>query len=123
MEGPNKGGYWPSWSANRFSPEDIDTSFLTHVYFAFLSPNEPTFQFEIDGPTDKLLRRFTTSLNRRNPLVKTLLSIGGGKSDKIMFARMASSQGSRRSCIHYIIQVARKYYFDGLDFDWEYPQT
>ncbi|XP_076936587.1 class V chitinase CHIT5a-like [Bidens hawaiensis] len=36
---------------------------------------------------------------------------------------MASSQNSRGTFIRSTIQMARKYNFDGVDIDWEYPQT
>ncbi|XP_076888772.1 class V chitinase CHIT5a-like [Bidens hawaiensis] len=122
MAGPNRGGYWPSWSANELPPANIETSFFTHVYYAFLSPNEAAFELTVDNPA--LLTDFTTALHRKNPPVKTLLSIGGASQDaSAIFPRMASAQDSRDRFIRSTIQVAREFNFDGLDFDWELPQT
>lgn len=119
---PNKGAYWPSWSD--LSPSAIDTTLFTHAYFAFLSPNNITFKFEIDNPTALLLKNFTTTLHHmKKPPVKTLFSIGGATDGSLIFSRMASSHGSRKSFILSTIEVARKFEFDGIDLDWEFPRT
>ncbi|KAI3801748.1 hypothetical protein L1987_29862 [Smallanthus sonchifolius] len=120
--GPNKGGYWPSWSID-FPPSAIDTTLFTHVYYAFLSPNNITFKFEIDDHTTLLLKNFTTTLQEKKPPVKTLFSIGGGLIGPKLFSRMALGQKSRKSFIISAIEVARKFDFDGVDLDWEFPQT
>ncbi|KAM0040892.1 putative chitinase [Helianthus debilis subsp. tardiflorus] len=120
----NKGGYWPSWAQDFLPPSNIQTAYFTHVYYAFLSPNNVTFQFDIDQTTASALNSFNTALHGKNPPVKTLFSIGGGSAGvKQLFSKLASSPGSRASFIRSTIQVARNYGFDGADLDWEYPET
>lgn len=119
---PNKGAYWPSWVKN-FPPSSIDTNLFTHVYYAFLSPSNTTFKFEIDDPTALLLKNFTTTLHTKNPNLKTLFSIGGASEGSQIFSRMASSHKSRKTFIASTIEVARKFDFDGVDLDWEFPKT
>ena len=34
---------------------------------------------------------------------------------------MASSASSRKTFVHSVIEFLKKYEFDGLDIDWEYP--
>ncbi|KAJ9141107.1 hypothetical protein P3X46_031682 [Hevea brasiliensis] len=116
-----KGAYWPSWSET-FPPSAIDTSLFTHIYYAFLMPNNVTFKFEIPDSTAALLLNFATTLHHKNPPVKTLISIGGGGADPPMFARMASEAKSRQVFVNSAIEVARKFGFDGLDLDWEFPK-
>lgn len=41
-------------------------------------------------------------------------------SDKI-FPQMASDSGSRSKFIESAIQFAKRYGFQGIDLDWEYP--
>ncbi|XP_076928324.1 class V chitinase CHIT5a-like [Bidens hawaiensis] len=120
--GPNKGGYWPSWATD-FPPSAIDTTLFTHVYYAFLTPNNITFKFEIDDDTALLLKNFTTTLHKKTSPVKTLFSIGGGSFGSGTFSRMALGHDSRKSFILSAIEVARKFDFDGVDLDWEFPQT
>ncbi|KAK8654847.1 hypothetical protein V6N13_107444 [Hibiscus sabdariffa] len=118
---PVKAAYWPSWTAN-FPPSDIDTTLFTHIFYAFLMPNN-TYKFEIPSSTARELSNFTTTLRRKNPLPKTLYSIGGGGSDSHLFARMASNVVSRQAFITSSIETARRFDFDGMDLDWEFPQS
>lgn len=117
-----KGAYYPSWSTT-FPPSSIDTSLFTHIFYAFLAPNNVTFKFEIPDSTAVKLSNFTATLRYGTPPVKTLYSIGGGNADSAAFARMASKPSSRRVFINSAIEVARKFGFDGLDLDWEFPQS
>ncbi|KAL6223765.1 hypothetical protein ACLB2K_002623 [Fragaria x ananassa] len=119
-----KSGYYPP--TVDFPPSAINTSFFTHVYYAFLVPSNVTFKFELSNETALLLSNFTTVLRHKTPPVKTLLSIGGGGGDKALsdiFASMVSNPSSRSNFIDSAIEVARKFGFDGLDLDWEYPES
>ncbi|CAI9760590.1 unnamed protein product [Fraxinus pennsylvanica] len=117
-----KGGYWPSWAKN-LPPSSIETSFFTHIYYAFLIPNNVTFKFDIEYTTAVALVNFTSTLRAKKPLVKILFSIGGAAEGPFFFGRMASSPSMRKNFIGSSIEVARKFGFDGIDLDWEYPQT
>lgn len=120
-----KAAYYPSWAAASISPSDIDTSFFTHVYYAFLIPNDKTNKLETpDSGTANRLSDFTATLRRKNPPVKTLLSIGGGsQTAKNFFPQMVTRAESRKIFINSAIDVARKLGFDGMDLDWEDPQS
>ncbi|KAF8389183.1 hypothetical protein HHK36_025876 [Tetracentron sinense] len=115
-----KAAYWPSWASD-FPPSAIDTTLFTHIFYAFLMPNSITFKFEVSKSEAILLSNFTSTLHHKNPPVKTILSIGGGGADPDVFARMAANASSRRAFINSAIKIARKFGFDGLDLDWEFP--
>uniref|UniRef100_A0A2N9FW73 GH18 domain-containing protein n=1 Tax=Fagus sylvatica TaxID=28930 RepID=A0A2N9FW73_FAGSY len=85
-----KAGYYPS----KLPPSAVNTSFFTHIIYAFLVPNNVTFKFHISRGIDP------------NP-----------------FGRMASKVTTRQIFIKATIDVARKYGFDGLDLDWEFPES
>ena len=116
-----KGAYWPSGTTT-FPPSAIDTSLFTHIFYAFLIPNNTTFKFEISNSTAILLSNFTSTLRYADPPAKTLFSIGGG-GDTTDYARMASKASSRKVFIDSSIEVARKFGFDGMDLDWEFPKS
>jgi chitinase len=118
-----KAGYYNSGASDNFPPLAINTSLLTHVLYAFLVPNNVTFEFDISNSEAASLSNFTTTLHHKNPQVKALYSIGGGDIDPNPFAPMASAASSRRTFIHATIEVARKYGFDGIDLDWEFPES
>ncbi|KAL7134553.1 hypothetical protein ABFS83_11G034400 [Erythranthe nasuta] len=117
-----KGAYFPSW-AEDFGPSSINTKLFTHIYYAFINPSNVTFKFEIDPAESLRLLNFTSSLRGSNPPPKSLFSVGGsGEALLPLFAGMASRPSSRAAFINSSIEVARKFGFDGIDLDWEYPR-
>ncbi|KAG8367548.1 hypothetical protein BUALT_Bualt16G0083300 [Buddleja alternifolia] len=117
-----KGAYFPSWAQN-FTPSSINTNLFTHIYYAFLTPNNVTFKFGIEHTQALLLVDFTSTLHAKNPPVKTLFSVGGAAEGTVLFSRLAADSWSRSNFIHSSIEVARKFGFDGVDLDWEFPQS
>ncbi|KAD3067968.1 hypothetical protein E3N88_35848 [Mikania micrantha] len=118
-----KGGYWPSWAQTSFPPANINTAYFTHVYYAFLSLNQDTFELQIDATTASALNSFNTILRQKNPPVKTLFSVGGGSAGSQIFSIMASSPDKRIRFIASVIKLIDEFGFDGVDIDWEYPET
>lgn len=116
-----KGAYWPSYSS--LPPSHIDTSLFTHIYYAFLIPNTTTYKLDISNSTAQILSNFTSTLRHKNPPVKTLLSVGGAGADPLIFARMASTRISRKVFIDSALEAARSSGFDGIDLDWEFPES
>ncbi|KAG8367546.1 hypothetical protein BUALT_Bualt16G0083100 [Buddleja alternifolia] len=117
-----KGAYFPS--GVNFAPSSINTKLFTHIYYAFLIPNNVTFKFEIEHTEALLLVNFTSTLHAKKPPVKTLFSVGGGATYGLpLFSHLASDSWSRSNFIHSSIEVARNFGFDGVDLDWEYPQN
>lgn len=119
---PSKGGvraaYWPAGSD--FSTSSIDTNYFTHIYYAFVQPAPESFNLEITESYKKWAPKYDGIHNIR-PRVTTLLSIRGGGNNATLFSEMASSKQNRASFINSTIHVARKYEFNGLDLDWEWP--
>lgn len=116
-----KAAYW--FSGSEFPVADIDSSLFTHLFCAFADLNSQTFRVTISSANQARFSSFTRTVQQKNPSVKTLLSIGGGGSDKASFAAMASQPASRKSFIDSSITLARSNGFHGLDLDWEYPEN
>lgn len=119
---PSKGikaAYWPSF--NGFPASSIDTSYFTHIYFAFILPNRATYKLDVTQFHLEKFPEFMDALRFSDPPVKTVLSIGGAGNDPIVFSKMVSNKKNRVIFINSTIEVARQFGFDGVDLDWEFP--
>ncbi len=97
----------------------IEAGRLTHVNYAFanLKDGRAVLEWpEADGARIAQLQ----SLRARNPRLRILLSIGGGEWSS-GFSDMALSEQSRRTFTKSAVELLKRYAFDGLDVDWEYP--
>jgi chitinase len=62
-------------------------------------------------------------LKTKNRRMKTLLSLGGATVNSTQFRIVFEPDRIRREFIRNTIKYLRKYRFDGLDLDWEFPET
>ncbi|GLJ54264.1 hypothetical protein SUGI_1164130 [Cryptomeria japonica] len=114
-----KAAYWPSYTVSFMPPASINTALYSHIFYAFAGMNDQTFQVE----EQETMGEFTTTVQQKNPSVKTLISIGGGGSNSTAFALMASNPIRRAVFIKSAIALARCHAFHGIDLDWEFPSN
>ncbi|XP_013414708.1 chitotriosidase-1-like [Lingula anatina] len=111
----------------RFLPEDINPQLCTHVLFAFVdvSPDgrnlKPSNRNHISRGGKPGLYERTVALKQRNPELKVLLAVGGWAQGSKQFVPMMSSVENRQAWVRNVVRYLRKYGFDGLDMDWEFP--
>jgi chitinase len=107
-------------------PNQIDTTALTHLVFAFLFIDPRTFQVTpVDSQVDiPLYTEFTALKSRR---LQTWIAVGGSALNDpntptyTTFSDMASTPENRAAFIRSIIAFMDKYGFQGVDLDWETP--
>jgi chitinase len=116
-----KAGYW--YSQSDFPVVNINCSLFTHLFAAFASVDDITYQVTFPPAYESQFQSFTETVRTKHSSVKTLLSIGGGASDAPIFAAMASHNSSREAFINSSISVARTYNYSGLSLNWQYPYT
>jgi chitinase len=129
------GCYFTNWSQHRqgvghFVPSNIDPSLCTHLYYAFANIDIKTRSpspFEINDIKSSsssigMYEQFNR-LKIKNRRMKTLLSLGGATVNSTQFRNVFESDRIRREFIRNTIKYLRKYKFDGLDLDWEFPET
>ncbi|XP_062586467.1 chitinase-3-like protein 1 [Saccostrea cucullata] len=128
--------YYTNWSENRavvksrfHLKEHLDPFLCTHLIYAFANiiPQELRLQRsyaeEDDGkiPGSGLMFDFT-GLKKKNPILKTILSIGGETSSNNFKVIMGSDKNIKSFAQNIYIYI-RDRNFDGIDVDWEFPGT
>lgn len=62
-----------------------------------------------------------TIIDEDNPKADFLLAIGGANFHSKNFGIMASNVTQRKLFVSNLLSYVRKYNFDGIDIDWEFP--
>ncbi|CAN7937947.1 unnamed protein product [Ixodes hexagonus] len=122
--------YFTSWAFYRggdgkFLPGDVDPSLCTHINYAFAFLDSTSLKMVVSDPWADLDNQFYKKVNDLkvvNPKLKVLLSLGGwtdSGSDK--YSRLCASAADRKAFVTDSVAFLKRYGFDGLDIDWEYP--
>ncbi|XP_058497853.1 acidic mammalian chitinase-like [Solea solea] len=118
--------YVTSWSVYRqtlgkFTTSNIDPNLCTHLIFAFADMSNN--QLVARNSDDEIYLNDLSLLREENPHLPVLVAIGGAVFDNNKFINMASHTESRKTFIESTIQFLRERDFNGINLDWEYPQS
>ncbi len=133
-------GYYPSWEQYKrngvFVPDNVNFKNYTVINYAFFAPDTNGNIAGTDAWGDSILLRGrfdfgaaeqpayypNTSLidNAHAWGVKVMVSIGGWTLSE-NFPRIAADPVKRAHFASECVTALRRYKFDGIDIDWEYP--
>ncbi|XP_050554437.1 acidic mammalian chitinase-like [Spodoptera frugiperda] len=126
--------YYGTWATYRdglgkFDVENIDPHLCTHLIYAFAGINEngtlksldPSLDLPDGGGRDNFGK--FNALKKKNPSLKTLLAVGGWNEGSAKYSKMAGNPTLRNNFITSALNMIKKHGFDGLDIDWEYPNS
>lgn len=121
--------YFSNWAwyrpgTGKFLPSNIDATLCTHVLYAFAKLDETTLTIVPTDPWADIDNKFYELIVKlKNKGIKVLLSLGGwNDSWGNKYTRMVSDATARGNFIKTSIAFVKKYGFQGLDIDWEYPK-
>ncbi|XP_018313223.1 probable chitinase 3 [Mycetomoellerius zeteki] len=120
--------YFTNWAwyrrgIGRYLPEHIDHTLCTHIVYGFavLDYSEMVIRAH-DSWADFDNRFYERVVAYKKRGLKVLLALGGwndSAGDK--YSQLVNSPFARKKFINHTLQFIKKYDFDGLDMDWEYP--
>ena len=110
-------GYYPYWVQDAFPPQDLDLETFTHINHSFAWPDE---EGGIESPAGFFDASIADHIHNNNR--KFILALGGwGHTEG--FVSSTSTYELRAVFISSIIDKIIAFGYDGVDIDWEYPQT
>ncbi len=120
-----KVAYFEAWNFNRkclnMYVDQIDTSFYTHIHFAFANVTRGDFKVEITD--EKVLEQFNIFKGMTG--VKKIISFGGWDFSTMpgtfSILREAVLPANREKFKNNLIAFMNQHNLDGIDLDWEYP--
>jgi GH18 family chitinase len=115
-------GYLP---ARIIDTSNIQFQYLTHINYSFAIPAKDSGYLQPIRDTQRL-KGLVQKSHANN--VEVFLSIGGwgigdGGGNDSRFHRLAESAEQRNNFVKSTMQVVREFNLDGVDMDWEYPDS
>ncbi|KAF2026823.1 hypothetical protein EK21DRAFT_92071 [Setomelanomma holmii] len=137
-------GYYGNWDvyARNFTPQQIPVSRLTHLLYSFadnkvdgtvfltdsyadVGKHYPTNSWSEGGNNIYGLLKQLGLLKQRNRNLKVMLSIGGWTyiNTNKHLDPVGASATAIATFANGFVNMIKNYGFDGIDIDWEYPQS
>ena len=110
-------GYYPHWVVDNLPVNEIDLNVVSHVIHSFAWPNE-------DGSISSYDGMFGTGISDmiHSHGAKFLLSLGGW-GNHAGFEAISGDEDLRELFIYNLISLLLTNEYDGVDLDWEFPDS
>ncbi|KIM81786.1 glycoside hydrolase family 18 protein [Piloderma croceum F 1598] len=116
---PIAAAYYENWATSP-SVENIDFSKFDIIFFAFATPSS-SYELSWDSDAIAMLKRLVSAAHGGGHKTKIVLSVGGWGGCKHYSEAMSSS--NRTTFIDAVSSAVNAYDLDGIDIDWEYPNS
>ncbi len=122
---PRVVAYFPSWAplTRGYLPSSIPVDRITHINYAFAVPNVHGDCVMDNALTAEDNLPALQQLRQQNAGLRVLISIGGGGNLDAPFARVVESPENITAFVGKCVELMKKWGFDGLDLDWEFPKA
>lgn len=125
--------YLGSWAVYRtgrgsFTIEHLDPNLCTHLIYSFAGLNIKEDSLRSLDPWQDLTEEYgkggykrIVSLKSKYPHLKVSLAVGGWNEGSANYSKLVADPQRRSKFVGNALDFVRKYNFDGLDLDWEFP--
>ncbi|KAG5645132.1 hypothetical protein DXG03_006849 [Asterophora parasitica] len=137
---PIAAAYYPTWSAWENPPNRIDFSKFDILFFAFATPNASS-GLNWDEGSEDTLRTLVSAARQSRKGTKIVLSVGnihltfyfainvadlgviGGWGGSYWFNNATKDATNRSKFNNALVAAVNNFGLDGIDIDWEYPNS
>ncbi|XP_055608663.1 probable chitinase 2 isoform X2 [Uranotaenia lowii] len=125
--------YISTWAVYRkdtasYSLDHFDPKLCTHAVYAFAGLDEENNAMKSLDPWQDLKDNYgkggyekLVAMKTANPHLKVLLAIGGWNEGSERYSNLAANPERRQAFVKNALEFIKRFGFDGLDLDWEYP--
>jgi len=112
-------GYWRQ-GRGKMTVNDIDSSLCTHIVYAYLGITD-NYQVHILDPYLMVDLHDFSNFSKKKGSGKAMIAIGGS-AQSVKFGQMSQTDADRTSFVNSVVDLLKKYDFDGVMIDWQYPK-
>ncbi|XP_055686858.1 probable chitinase 2 [Lutzomyia longipalpis] len=125
--------YIGTWATYRpgfgsFTLDHVDPNLCTHLIYAFAGLDTDSDGIKALDPWQDLKDNYgkggfekLTAMRKTHPHLKVTLAIGGWNEGSLKYSQMAANPARRAKFVKNAVEFVKRFNFDGLDLDWEYP--
>ncbi|KAJ8920078.1 hypothetical protein NQ315_011732 [Exocentrus adspersus] len=115
---------WYRQGDGKYLPSDIDPELCTHINYGFAVLDSDSLTIKPHDSWADIDNEFYKQVTRlKSRGIKVLIAIGGWNDslgDK--YSRLVNNAQARARFVTNVVEFIKKWDFDGLDLDWEYPK-
>ncbi|GJJ11377.1 hypothetical protein Clacol_005609 [Clathrus columnatus] len=101
-----------------FNVPDISWDKYTHMTYAFATTTSDVSELSITSQDEQVMPQLVQAAHKHN--VSVSISVGGWTGSQYFSTAVATPQ-NRTQFVNTLANFVEKWGFDGIDFDWEYP--